>query len=93
MAPKIIKMDITRVFQRETPNICLHTVAERTDAFCLNGLPLITDGRGGSVAKARAANVSMIKLIQSSCTGESGDSANVQIPTKIVARTERFTVT
>jgi hypothetical protein len=92
MAPKTIRIPITRVFQRETPIICLQTVAERSEAFFLNGLPLITDGSGGSVDRASAAKVSIIKLIQSSCTGEIGDSANVQIPMKIVARIEMLTV-
>jgi len=87
-----MRISITREFQREIPKICLQTVAERIEAFCLNGLPLITDGSGGSVDRAKAAKVSMIKLIQRSCTGESGDSAKVQIPMKMVITTEILTV-
>jgi hypothetical protein len=34
--------------------------------FSLYGIPLVTESRGGSVARAIAANVSIIKLTQRS---------------------------
>lgn len=64
--PKKIRIPITRVFQAEIPMICLQTVGERTDEPSTNGAPWITEGSGGSVAKAKAAKVSMIKLTHKS---------------------------
>ena len=57
---------ITIMFQNEIPRICLHTEAESTAAFPLNGRPEVTESTGGSVDKAIAAKVSMIKFIQRS---------------------------
>jgi hypothetical protein len=45
------------------------------------------------VAKARAANVSMIKLTQSIYTAVRGDCLRIQAPTKAKVRATRFTVT
>ena len=42
------------------------------------------EGSGGSVARAKAAKVSMIKLIHNKPTGEIGDSAKKQEPMKTV---------
>jgi len=64
--PNSIINSITIVFQAVIPKIYLQTVLERTDASPLIGIPLMTLGSGGSVESARAAKVSMIKLIQRS---------------------------
>ena len=64
--PKMISKTMTIVFQIETPTICLQITGVRSFASALNGGPWMTDGSGGSVERAKAANVSMIKLIHKS---------------------------
>jgi len=84
---------ITKTFHVETPMICLQTNLVMTGLFSLYGIPLVTESRGGSVARARAANVSIIKLTQRSWTAERGDSP-MKIPPRRTTRTqEMLTVT
>ena len=47
---------------------------------------------GGSVARARAAKVSIIKLIQSICTAFNGDSFNITELIKTMNIATMFTV-
>lgn len=47
---------------------------------------------GGSVARARAPNVSMIKLIQSICTAEKMASLKTMAATKVVRTATTLTV-
>lgn len=54
--------------------------------------PLMTFLSGGSVARAKAANVSIIKLIHKRPTGEIGVSAKKQAPIKTVQIIEILTV-
>lgn len=74
------------------PKIYLQMVGSRI-AWLWDGSPLMTVGSGGSVAKAKAAKVSIIKLIHKSWTPESGDSTKKIEPINTVNNTERFTVT
>ena len=60
--------------------------------FLTGGL-LMMLGCGLSVAKAKAPNVSMIKLIQSNYTVVKGASPRIKQPKMKVIRTERLTVT
>jgi len=85
--------EIIITFHNEIPRICLQTEAERMAAFPLNGYPSVTESTGGSVDKAIAANVSMIKLIQRSWTGLKGDSPINIAPIRTVKSTEMLTVT
>lgn len=80
-------------FQKEIPRICLQTVPERIEALLLKGFPCKTVASGGSVERAIAAKVSMIKLIHKSWTAESGDSPKIIPPMKTVAKAEMLTVT
>jgi len=57
---------ITKTFHVETPMIYLQTNLVMTGLFSLYGIPQVTESRGGSVARAIAANVSIIKLTQRS---------------------------
>ena len=50
------------------------------------------DGRGGSVDRATAANVSIIKLIQNNYVAVKGDSEKNRIPMKTTKIHEKFTV-
>ena len=47
---------------------------------------------GGSVANARAAKVSIIRLTQSICTEVSGGSAKITLPAKTMNRATTLTV-
>ena len=58
------KKRIRRKFQRDTPKIYLQTEAVNRDVF-EDGFVFRIFSRGGSVDRAIAAKVSMIKLIQS----------------------------
>ena len=69
------KINITRQFQKEIPRICLHMAGVRTFVSSLYGPPSIISSGGGSVPRAIAAKVSMMRLIHKSCTADSGDSA------------------
>lgn len=60
-------------FHKETPRICRQTCPERM-ARSVAGCPLMTCLSGGSVAKAKAANVSMMRLTHKSWTADKGDS-------------------
>ena len=51
------------------------------------------DGWGRSVARASAASVSMIRLIQSSCTVVRGDCPRKTAPINTKARAAKLTVT
>jgi hypothetical protein len=83
---------MTMIFQIEIPMICLQTVGVRIYLLSLLSY-LITELSGGSVANAKAAKVSMIKLIHKSYTPENGDSLNMIEPIKTVTKTEILTVT
>jgi len=72
--------------------IYLQIAPVRIAESAFHGFPLITDFNGVSVARAKAANVSMIRLIHKSCTAENGDSARMQDPIQIVKRQDRLTV-
>lgn len=76
----------------EMPSTYRQIVGVRTALSCLKGSPFSTESSGGSVAKANAAKVSMIRLIQRSWAAERGDSARKNEPTAIVIRAERLTV-
>ena len=47
---------------------------------------------GGSVANAKAAKVSIIRLTQSICTEVSGGSAKITLPAKTMNRATTLTV-
>ena len=64
--PNIIRITMMRKFHADTPKICLQIAGVRMLVSALNGGPVIQDLIGGSVEKAKAANVSMIKLIHKS---------------------------
>lgn len=63
---------MSKTFQIEIPITCLHTDFVNTYWF-LNA-PFITDGSGGSVARAIAAKVSIIMFTQKSCEAVRGVS-------------------
>ena len=69
---------------------CLHTDFVKT-YWSLNA-PFITDGSGGSEARASAAKVSMIMLIQKSYVAVRGASYKKIIPMKTINLHEKFTV-
>ena len=56
------------------------------------GLSRMTDGEGGSEARAMAAKVSMMRLTQSICVTVSGDSVPIMAPTSTMRQAERLTV-
>jgi hypothetical protein len=91
--PKSISITMTPKFQIDTPMICLHTLPDRRAWLLPKGGPVRTEARGGSVERAIAANVSIIKLIHKSYTAESGDSLNTITPKRTVAKAEILTVT
>jgi len=78
-------------FQKETPKIYLHTAAVKRDVL-EDGLVLRIFSSGGSVERAMAAKVSIIKLIQRSCTAFSGDSAKKINPATIINIADTLTV-
>jgi len=78
-------------FQSDTPMICLHTAAVSREVLD-DGGDLRIFSRGGSVERAIAANVSMIKLIQRSWTAFNGDSAKNTNPTRIIRIADTLTV-
>lgn len=84
---------ITMVFQAETPITYLQIAGVISLASALKGSPAVTDLIGGSVDKAMAANVSMIKLIHKSWTALNGDSPIIIPPMRTVRRQEKLTVT
>jgi hypothetical protein len=63
---------MSKTFHKDIPITCLHTDFVKT--YWSLKAPFITDGSGGSVAKAIAAKVSIIMFIQKSCEAESGVS-------------------
>lgn len=83
---------IIKKFHSETPKICLQTAAVNKEVFD-DGGDLRIFSSGGSVDRAIAAKVSMIKLIQRSWTALKGDSLKQRIPTTTTKSTERLTVT
>lgn len=91
--PKNITKTIMTTLKRDTPKICLQTVGERMATLSVYGGPSMTDLRGGSVARARAAKMSMIKLIHKSWTEVNGYWLNKRIPMKRTTKQEMLTVT
>ena len=83
---------ITKTFQMDIPRTCLEMTGVRTGLSSLNGSPARTESSGGSVARAKAAKVSMIRLIHRSCTADRGDSAIIVEPIATVSKAERLTV-
>ena len=79
-------------FQIEIPKTCL-----QMNLLMTYFLPLVTslvqDSSGGSVDKAMAANVSMIRLIQRSWTADIGDCPIRMAPIKIAMMAEILQVT
>lgn len=76
------------------PKICLHMTGAITFSSELAGLPLVRiEEWGGSVARASAARVSIIKLIQRSWTTVNGDSPRVAEPKNTKMQVEILTVT
>ena len=65
---------MTIVFQSVIPRICLQIVFVRIVSFPVTGAVWIIERRGGLVASAKAANVSIIKFIQRSWVALRGDS-------------------
>jgi len=88
--PKMITTAITKAFHRDIPKICLHTAPVRI--FPLPFCPWSTLGRGGSVERAMAAKVSIIKLIQRRCTGLKGEPPSHNPPMAMVKMHDKFTV-
>lgn len=84
MLPKKMIIVMMIMFKIEIPRICLQTWLLRIFIPPSFGLPLMMDLSGGSVARARAAKVSIIKLIHNKPTGEIGDSAKKQEPINTV---------
>jgi len=82
---------IIKKFQSETPKICLQTAAVNKEVFD-DGGDLRIFSSGGSVDRAIAAKVSMIKLIQRSWTAFKGDSAKKTNPTTMTRSAETLTV-
>ena len=80
-------------FQIEIPITYLHTNLVITGLFSLCGDPLIDESSGGSVERAIAAKVSMIRLIQSSWTADIGDCPIKIAPNKTDIMAEMLTVT
>lgn len=62
-------------------------------SFFLMGGEAMMLGLGFSVARARAAKVSIIKLIQRSWTIERAELPVIMVLMKVTARAEKFTVT
>jgi len=89
--PAMNKTTATANCHRATPRIYRQTAAFKRVLLLVDGCRR-TDSRGGSVERARAANVSMIMLIQRSCTALNGVSAKKRIPKTIIIRQEMFTV-
>jgi hypothetical protein len=81
------------MFQTEIPMIYLQILGVNSLASGLNGSPTVTVLIGGSVDKAIAAKVSMIRLIHKSYTALNGDSPIANPPISTVKRHEIFTVT
>lgn len=84
---------ITIMFQTEIPIIYLQIFGVISFASGLKGSPIVTVFIGGSVDKAIAAKVSMIKLIHKSYTALNGDSPIANPPMRTVKRHDIFTVT
>jgi len=89
--PKMKRKKIMKKFQRDTPKICLQTAAVNKEVLD-DGGDLRIFSRGGSVERAIAAKVSMIKLIQRSWTAFIGDSAKKINPTTMMSSAETLTV-
>jgi hypothetical protein len=70
----------------------LHIVAFTIFSKRLTGCLSSSASLGGSVAKARAANVSIIRFTQSICTAVSGGSVNTIAPENTMKSATRLTV-
>ena len=75
------------------PKIILAILSVIKGADFLSGLRSSTDRFGGSVAKAKAANVSMIKLTQSSWTAFKTDSSSLLATAETKVRTTAVMLT
>jgi hypothetical protein len=75
VSPPKLRMNVTTSWNIAWPMIIFHMlrVMRGADFFC--GFRFRIFRVGGSVAKARAANVSMIRLTQRSCTAVRTDSS------------------
>lgn len=89
--PNMNKTTTTANCQRATPMIYRHIAAFNTVLFEVGGCKS-TFSRGGSVDRAKAANVSIIILIQRSYTALNGVSAKKRMPKTIMRRHEMLTV-
>lgn len=89
--PKMNKMTATANCQSATPKIYRHMAAFNTVLFEVGGIRS-TFSRGGSVDRAKAANVSIIILIQRSYTALNGVSAKKRMPKTIIRRHATLTV-
>lgn len=70
----------------DCPMIIFHIVIVISGADLGSGRRFKIDSEGGSVANARAANVSMIKLTQSSCTAVRTDVSSSLATAEIKVR-------
>lgn len=92
IGPKMIKKRRTKRFQRAIPMTCLQMTGLRISSCALNVVSERTESRGGSVARAKAAKVSMIMLTQRSCEAVSGESAKKNDATQQSNKAEKLTV-
>lgn len=70
----------------------LHMVAFTIFSNLLTGCLSKSASLGGSVAKAKAAKVSIIRLTQSICTAVKGGSEKIRAPANTMNRATKFTV-
>lgn len=92
--PEKSKVKHTINWKMDCPMIIFQPVEEISEADFRSGFLSRTDGFGGSVARARAAKVSIIKLTHSSCTGVRMDfSVSLEIAdTKVIVTAVTLTV-
>lgn len=89
--PRNMKV-ITIECQADINPIYVHTALFKRSASFLTEGPLVTLLIGGSVERAIAAKVSMIKLTHNNYTAENGDSLKMIPPIITVIKQEMFTV-
>lgn len=80
-------------FHNETPKIYLQIAAVMMLVSGFHGLPQITFLLGGSVARAKAAKVSIIRFNHKSYTADNGDSERIHEPIATVSIAEILHVT
>lgn len=83
---------ITADIQIAYPKICFIIKGEIIYSFLLQGFLLRSPSNGGSVAKAKAAKESIIKLNQSIWTGEKIASFKINALIKVVITATTFAV-